>query len=897
MNSRLRFRHRSGGLLNLLTLSLVLLPGVVDQIMAVTADRVTLRKEPEAGFITQSGTGDAVAVSERWILLGQPDQNRGLVAQGAVQVHRARDGEFVRTLLPTVAFQGAKFGASVSICGDIAVIGASGEQAGDGAVYLFNLKTGAQLSRISSPVASGEFGTAVATSGTLAVVGAPGANSGAGVFYLFDVEAVVDGVAVFLAPISPQGVAAGDRVGRSVAIYDQLVLIGSPGDDGGEGAAYLFNVQGDELQKFTAFVETPGDLFGLSVALNGSRALIGAPGASGTAGKALIMEVRYGLGLRAELTGSGGAGTFFGNSVALTEDLAFVGSVASTSVAAFRAADGSLVAPVFGSNEISQLSDQFGFAVAAEGNRLVVGAPNAASGEGLAFFFPQFSEVFPGSIKAATGDAAVGIANSRIRRFAEAGLNPMSLEVGYRTFLAGAGAARGRNQAVTAELSGAPITLAGQRLNDDSTGLFPLLSLEKPNANIASMVFYCGRIRGGGKGVFRRTVAQGTQVVLQTGQRVGPLAAESIQQFSVPLISPSGNWVAPIRMRRSAAAGVSAANDSGFLSLDPDGVVRGLLREGATAPGMAGGVTNGPLNRGAFFGPELIFLNPLRGTSPRENQAISWWNPFTLVSGAVAQKGVTLVPNTASDTFRTFLGEAAAPEVANALFRAVLSPSPTVNGRNNQGIYRENFGSLVEVARKGNAVAPLGPNVFFARFLNVWGVAETGNPLPVFTAKLRGQGVTPANDCGLFSVDENQQTRVLLREGEPLPGTCSGERVGRILRADVNPKTGLYALLVSIAGAPGGTNLALLMGDCSHRFNQPGANATRRPWVVLRKGRSHQEAFGDTTRLASMGLPSLSTDRTGMGGKGYPQSLGNFEMLVTVLFNNRKSAIATINSF
>src|SRR5262249_31444055 len=81
--------------------------------------------------------------------------------------------------------------------------------------------------------------------------------------------------------------------GRAVAIDGSTALIGAIGDNGFQGAAYLFTESNgiwSEGQKLTASDGLPGDRFGSSVVLTGDILVVGAPDATvnGAAGQGAV---------------------------------------------------------------------------------------------------------------------------------------------------------------------------------------------------------------------------------------------------------------------------------------------------------------------------------------------------------------------------------------------------------------------------------------------------------------------------------------------------------------------------------------------------------------------------------------------------------------------------------
>jgi hypothetical protein len=149
----------------------------------------------------------------------------------------------------------ALFGHSVSVSGDTAVVGAV--QADDacpgnvdcnsGSAYVFVRSAGVwtqqQKLSVSDAVAGDQFGVSVSVSGNVAVVGAhqpPPESSGAGSAYVFVRSG---GVWTQRQKLSASDAAAGDQFGRSVAVSGDTAVVGANFDDdagSNSGSAYVF---------------------------------------------------------------------------------------------------------------------------------------------------------------------------------------------------------------------------------------------------------------------------------------------------------------------------------------------------------------------------------------------------------------------------------------------------------------------------------------------------------------------------------------------------------------------------------------------------------------------------------------------------------------------------------
>jgi len=87
--------------------------------------------------------------------------------------------------------------------------------------------------------------------------------------------------------INPVFSSADDYWGESVAVSNDVIVIGNPFDEniatdddyygGSSGAAYIFSSEGSFTKKMTAPDETSGDFFGYSVAISNDVIVIGAP--------------------------------------------------------------------------------------------------------------------------------------------------------------------------------------------------------------------------------------------------------------------------------------------------------------------------------------------------------------------------------------------------------------------------------------------------------------------------------------------------------------------------------------------------------------------------------------------------------------------------------------------
>jgi hypothetical protein len=199
---------------------------------------------------------------------------------------------------------GDHFGASVSLSDKSLIVGADLDDedpfTDSGSAYVF-IYYGTAWTEQAKLVAedSGDhrhFGASVTLDGDVAVVGAPGAGEAGqcpGAAYVF----VRDGdIWTQEARLTAGDGDPGDRFGASVSLSGRYLVVGAP-NAGGSGAAYLFRRDGSawtEEGKITAGDAEAGKHFGASVAMSGDQVIAGAPGEQGSndeAGAAYVYTI------------------------------------------------------------------------------------------------------------------------------------------------------------------------------------------------------------------------------------------------------------------------------------------------------------------------------------------------------------------------------------------------------------------------------------------------------------------------------------------------------------------------------------------------------------------------------------------------------------------------------
>jgi len=286
-----------------------------------------------------------------------------------------------------------------------------------------------ELQRLTAPNPETLFyGNSVALSDEFAVVGAPLESTvyyhaGAAYVYLSTSSGLVRPATLYATIPPPAGE---ERFGDSVAIFENTILVGAPGEyvggAWGAGAVFVFEYDGalwNQTATLTASDSETNMGFGSAVALEGDRALIGAPGGlvGGTgAGAAYVFERSGSVWIEtAKLTPSDGAPLDgFGLSVSLSGDLALVGSLTADGGAAY------VYDHTVGWAEVAKLvpsdpepDDSFGGSVAILGNTAVIGDrgdDERGDGAGAAYVFERDGSTWRQSVKLLAPD---GVARQR----------------------------------------------------------------------------------------------------------------------------------------------------------------------------------------------------------------------------------------------------------------------------------------------------------------------------------------------------------------------------------------------------------------------------------------------------------------------------------------------------
>ncbi|MFB6372866.1 MAG: FG-GAP repeat protein, partial [Bradymonadaceae bacterium] len=289
--------------------------------------------------------GRSVALDGKTVIVGAPgDDHDGHSDAGAAYAFTRSNGSWTQQQKFTSynAADGDRFGTSVAVAGDAALVGAPdddhGGDADAGSAYAY-VRSGGSWSHqkhITAGAGAGaSFGCSVAIDmgePLTAAIGAmddnPSGKKGAGTAYLYTRES---GGWTQQTQLIAADAAASDSFGWDVALDGDIAVVGAAFDynaKGQAGAAYVFERSDSawsQADKFVASDGSGGDRFGYSVDIDGGEVVAGAPGddfnGKQIAGAAYVFAKRDGTwSEKKKLTASDARGEdHFGRAAAIDE--------------------------------------------------------------------------------------------------------------------------------------------------------------------------------------------------------------------------------------------------------------------------------------------------------------------------------------------------------------------------------------------------------------------------------------------------------------------------------------------------------------------------------------------------------------------------------------------------
>lgn len=295
--------------------------------------------------------GYSVAIKDGVAVIGaRSGSSNQVFNSGAAYVFRNQDGVWqeVAKLTASDGASGDRFGVSVSIDGNTAVVGATHHAdvgPASGSAYVFRNADGAwlQIAKLTAlDAAIGDhFGISVSLNGDTIITGAycdADGGSLSGSAYIFR---ETNGIWHQVAKLTASDAAIGNMFGCSVSLDEETALIGAYGPgpaslQGGAGSAYIFREFGGTWQQIAKLSSTDGayaDWFGYCVSLDGGTAIVGAhqddDSGSSSGSAYLYREISSVWQQVAKLNAAdAAAGDLFGFCVSLSGDKAIIGAYA-----------------------------------------------------------------------------------------------------------------------------------------------------------------------------------------------------------------------------------------------------------------------------------------------------------------------------------------------------------------------------------------------------------------------------------------------------------------------------------------------------------------------------------------------------------------------------------------
>ncbi|HQR36700.1 MAG TPA: putative Ig domain-containing protein, partial [Blastocatellia bacterium] len=239
--------------------------------------------------------GSSVAISGDTMLVGSPGKSLGFSSQGAAYIFLRNAAGFwseVQQLTGSNPAMNDQFGGGVALEGDTALIAAKNDDFADvtdkGSVYYFkqqspNVWAEVQKFTPSDGNNGAWFGTSIALNGNLCIIGAVLGDNGVtngGSAYIY---ALNGSTWTLQQKLTASDASSNDYFGVSVALSGDWAVVGAQFDavngNANRGSAYMFRRdQGvwTQQKKLVATDGATGDWLGSAVALSGEQALVGA---------------------------------------------------------------------------------------------------------------------------------------------------------------------------------------------------------------------------------------------------------------------------------------------------------------------------------------------------------------------------------------------------------------------------------------------------------------------------------------------------------------------------------------------------------------------------------------------------------------------------------------------
>lgn len=235
---------------------------------------------PDIGT-NQDRFGYSMDLKNNLLLIGTSSTND--TELGGAYIFEYQEDTWIQqtTLIPADAVAGDEVGTALAFYEDYAIVSASKQEDGQGAVYIFQNINGTWIEQQKLTASNAEndanFGESLAVSGDYLFIGAPLKTGVGGAVYVFQKTLTTWTEQAILT--ASDGV-DGNLFGFPIAIADEVAVIGAVLDSENAGAAYVFQLSGgnwEEQQKLTASDAGEDHLFGYAINFIDEKILISSP--------------------------------------------------------------------------------------------------------------------------------------------------------------------------------------------------------------------------------------------------------------------------------------------------------------------------------------------------------------------------------------------------------------------------------------------------------------------------------------------------------------------------------------------------------------------------------------------------------------------------------------------
>jgi choice-of-anchor B domain-containing protein len=250
--------------------------------------------------------GRAMGVAGDFVLMAAAGRNK---QTGAVYVFRNQGGAWKQHSMFSAAetVEGDLFGLSLAADGEWAVVGSPVREKGTGAVYLFKYDPATDAwtehteLQVDGLEENAQFGAALMLTQGYLFVGAPGVKGFTGAVYMFHYDSE-SGIWQPMPTLVPFDSMSRLGFGAAFGANENQVLVGAQGANNFGGIVYVLSGDSQSqvwtgASKLRGSTTESGHGFGSFVAVNGNVAAVGSPGADGGEGIATIFERRADTGV------------------------------------------------------------------------------------------------------------------------------------------------------------------------------------------------------------------------------------------------------------------------------------------------------------------------------------------------------------------------------------------------------------------------------------------------------------------------------------------------------------------------------------------------------------------------------------------------------------------------